>query len=49
MESIGSMIGTFATHAADCAVLFQQSLIVMTGVLGGFNRSSQHFDMEVMR
>ncbi len=35
-----------ATHAAGDALFLEQLLEVIAGVLGGFNRSSQHLDHE---
>ena len=34
---------TFAAHAADKAILGQQRLVLVARILGGFNRSSQHW------
>ncbi len=41
----GSVVPTMSdgTHAADQRVANQKTLIVRTGELGGFNRSSQHW------
>ena len=32
----------FAAHAGDEAVLIKQTLVACRGILGGFNRSTQH-------
>ena len=36
----------FAAHAADETMFAQQGLVLLARILGGFNRSSQHYIVE---